>query len=287
MRNQANEIRAQMREKAILTFTSSGSEEGPPRGRRWRRRRIAHIVRRSGRWCITQLEEHPRAAGDESIAGCEDELDMLEDTKCKPKLVRPAAEESGRAAAAAEAGPTSGGEDCGGDEAEGGGWGILRAATARFDHADGGARTAQGRRKDRGRRHNSDQRRRGTESGGAGPVRPAAAARGPTSGGAARVRPAVAQTRPTSGGDGLPRRRRRRVASAADLALRAATVRRRLTSSDGAATVQRRCGGSPAVVAESLRRWSRRVSGGGGGLAVKMGLEVKWVWRGENGFGGR
>ncbi|KAK9140550.1 hypothetical protein Scep_010231 [Stephania cephalantha] len=103
------------------------------------------------------------------------------------------------------------------------------------------------------------------------------AARGPTSGGAARVRPAASQRRPTSGGDGLPRRRPRRVASAADLALRAATVRRRLTSSDGAATVQRRCGGSPAVVAESLRRWSRRVSGGGGGLAVKMGLEVKWL----------
>ncbi|KAK9112265.1 hypothetical protein Scep_019784 [Stephania cephalantha] len=142
------------------------------------------------------------------------------------------------------------------------------------------------------------KRRRGTDSGGAGPtgsgsrcvqrrkgVQPAAA----------RVRPAAAQRRPTSGGYGLPRRRRiwcrarrrRRLTSAADLALRATTVRRRLTSSDGAATVHRRCGGSPAVVAESLRRWSRRVSGGGGGLAVKMGLEVKWVWSSENGFGGR
>ncbi|KAK9093006.1 hypothetical protein Syun_027917 [Stephania yunnanensis] len=44
----------------------------------------------------------------------------------------------------------------------------------------------------------------------------------------------------------------------------------------------------------TVRRWSRRVSGGGrrvsgggGRLAMKMGLEVKWVWRGENGFGGR
>ncbi|KAK9107610.1 hypothetical protein Syun_023621 [Stephania yunnanensis] len=31
----------------------------------------------------------------------------------------------------------------------------------------------------------------------------------------------------------------------------------------------------------------REGPGGGGGLAVKMDLEVKWVWRCENGFGGR
>ncbi|KAK9167209.1 hypothetical protein Scep_002400 [Stephania cephalantha] len=55
----------------------------------------------------------------------------------------------------------------------------------------------------------------------------------------------------------------------------------------GGARAGRRSRGTECSGAGPVRRWSRRVSGGGGGLAVKMGLEVKWVWRGENGFGGR
>ncbi|KAK9092205.1 hypothetical protein Syun_027116 [Stephania yunnanensis] len=190
--------------------------------------------------------------------------------------------------ATAEAGPTSGGEDCGRDEAEGGGWGILRAATVRFDYADGGARTAEG---------------GATPTAEGGATRPAvargsnAAARDcPTCGGG--WGPTRRRAGSTSGGSRHPTRRRRRLAcsrrrrvtSAADLALRArATCGDDSRAGDGAATV----GGALAAV--------RRVSSGGHGespavvadglpavVAVgKMGLEVKWVWRGENGFGGR
>ncbi|KAK9163877.1 hypothetical protein Syun_004779 [Stephania yunnanensis] len=150
--------------------------------------------------------------------------------KFKPKLVRPAAEESGRAATAAEAGPTSGGEDCGGDEAEGGGWGILRAATARFDHADGGARTAEGGATPIGGGAGpSTMRRGGTD---------AAARGGSTSGGLE----ASNQRRATGclgGGSSLARDR----------------------CGDGSRAMRRCTGGGSA----GLRRWSRRVSDGGRG----------------------
>ncbi|KAK9135863.1 hypothetical protein Syun_015193 [Stephania yunnanensis] len=154
----------------------------------------------------------------------------------------------------------------GGDEVEGGGGGIFRAATTRFDHAmaaQGAAQGGAGPRKAaqlRPAAARDRMRRRDTVStGNGGRVQPAAVRRGFDS----------------KNGSRASNRRRRRVASAADLALACAatTVRRRLTKEercgDGATAVRRR---SPAVVA---------------GWRCKMGLEMKWVWRGENGFGGR
>ncbi|KAK9150456.1 hypothetical protein Syun_008765 [Stephania yunnanensis] len=166
---------------------------------------------------------------------------------------------------------------------------ILRAATTGFDQADGGARTAEGRRKDRGRgaqlrptAARDRQRRRGTDRGGEGPtsrgegcvqrrlrgVQPAAATACLGGGGSGGRR---------GGGSGVGR------GDAGDLALSAATHGSRATS---AATVQRRCSGGAA----GLRRWRRQVSGGGGGLAVKMEMvcrEVKMgLEGGKNGFGG-
>ncbi|KAK9093339.1 hypothetical protein Syun_028250 [Stephania yunnanensis] len=125
----------------------------------------------------------------------------------------------------------------------------------------------QGARKDRGSGAH-DQWRCGTDNGGAGlsdrqaavGIQLAAARRWFDQKRARGVQPAAAAR--------LPRRRRGCLGGGSSLA-RAATVRRRLTSS----------GGGAAVVVEGLH--------GCGGLAVKMGLEVKWVWRGENGFGGR
>ncbi|KAK9151988.1 hypothetical protein Syun_010297 [Stephania yunnanensis] len=157
----------------------------------------------------------------------------------------------------------------------------------------GGARTAE-----EGR--NSDQRLRGTDSGGAGPaaaVRDRQRRRGSFStsrgegcgGSAARVRLAAAQRRPTSGGDGGSGDRRgggsggRRGGGSGGRRGGGSGLERghaRLTSNlcgDGEETVQRLCGGSPAQAAAGLRRWRRRLGSengnGFGAREVKMGLE--------------
>ncbi|KAK9099192.1 hypothetical protein Syun_026237 [Stephania yunnanensis] len=223
------------------------------------------------------------------------EFEVKISRKCKSKLVRPAADESGRATAAADAGPTSGGEDCGGDEAE-------RRQAGYPSSCDGAIRqrmAAQGPRRSGAR----------TRESGATPTQTAG---GGTSGGARSDRRRItvraaakgsnqwrrqfdqecASRRPTGGGDGLPRVADRcRRSAAATLA-----SADRPTRSDGAARLTRSNDGSSRRTADGGARCG--VSGGGReslsavvarspavvAVGVKMGLEVKWVWSSENGF---
>ncbi|KAK9160485.1 hypothetical protein Syun_006826 [Stephania yunnanensis] len=171
------------------------------------------------------------------------------------KLVRPAAEESGRTAGRRRRAQPVTGKITEAMRRRAAAGGILRAATTRFDQADSGARTAEGRRKSDLRRRRDRWRRGSTAT----RITVRAQWRHGVQPVAARVRPAAAQ-----GPADLQRSDDEDDGSGLERSDGAATAHELI----GAATVQRRCSGGAA----GLWRWWRRVSSGGGGFAVKMGL---------------